>query len=401
MKNILISAFISLLLIVIALNIPVHYFSIGGNENLGGTALTDISGSDNLTNFPTTYNANNLIIEGALDTIEGTTTNSTITTLSGLTTADSLTSASALATVGTITSGTWSATDVAVAAGGTGKSSWTQYLIPYADTTTSFSQIAIGTSGQFLTSNGAGAAPTFTTGSVDQAQAYNWTGAHTWTNATAAFFNLQASATSGEPFILAGKSLFFSSPYDGEAGAATTTAATSSAMLLVGDGSTGELRFGSPFSRVLHSTTTDRVANTTTETVLFGIKIPANVLAAQDVIEGTLNISDFDNASGSFTLKMYYGGTSMCSLAVTTGVADKRGKITFNLVVGSGGATQEGGMFFVAAEAGSTEYIDGTVTCAASENVAIENNFTITGTFSASSQGITSASGYAELKKHY
>jgi len=52
-------------------------------------------------------------------------------------------------------------TDVAVADGGTGKSSWTQYLIPYADTTTSFSQIAIGTSGQVLTSNGAGAAPTF------------------------------------------------------------------------------------------------------------------------------------------------------------------------------------------------------------------------------------------------
>ena len=52
-------------------------------------------------------------------------------------------------------------TDLAVADGGTGKSSWTQYLIPYADTTTSFSQIAIGTSDQVLTSNGAGLAPTF------------------------------------------------------------------------------------------------------------------------------------------------------------------------------------------------------------------------------------------------
>ncbi len=52
-------------------------------------------------------------------------------------------------------------TDVAVADGGTGKSSWTQYLIPYADTTTSFSQIAIGTDGQVLTSGGAGVAPSF------------------------------------------------------------------------------------------------------------------------------------------------------------------------------------------------------------------------------------------------
>jgi hypothetical protein len=56
--------------------------------------------------------------------------------------------------------------DVAVVDGGTGKSSWTQYLIPYADTTTSFSQIAIGLSGQVLTSNGAGSAPTFQTLSV-------------------------------------------------------------------------------------------------------------------------------------------------------------------------------------------------------------------------------------------
>jgi len=50
---------------------------------------------------------------------------------------------------------------VGVANGGSGKTSWTQWLIPYADTTTSFSQVAIGTSGQVLTSNGAGAAPTF------------------------------------------------------------------------------------------------------------------------------------------------------------------------------------------------------------------------------------------------
>jgi hypothetical protein len=47
--------------------------------------------------------------------------------------------------------------------GGTGLATWTQYLIPYAATTTSIGQIAIGTSGQVLTSNGAGAAPTFQT----------------------------------------------------------------------------------------------------------------------------------------------------------------------------------------------------------------------------------------------
>lgn len=45
-------------------------------------------------------------------------------------------------------------TDVAVGDGGTGKSSWTQYGIPYNDTTTSFSQIAIGAGGYYLTVNG-------------------------------------------------------------------------------------------------------------------------------------------------------------------------------------------------------------------------------------------------------
>ena len=45
--------------------------------------------------------------------------------------------------------------------GGTGLASWTQYLIPYAATTTSIGQIAIGTDGQVLTSAGAGVAPAF------------------------------------------------------------------------------------------------------------------------------------------------------------------------------------------------------------------------------------------------
>jgi hypothetical protein len=49
-----------------------------------------------------------------------------------------------------------------VANGGTNKASWTQWGIPYADTTTSFAQIASGSSGQILRSNG-GAAQGWTT----------------------------------------------------------------------------------------------------------------------------------------------------------------------------------------------------------------------------------------------
>lgn len=74
--------------------------------------------------------------------------------------------------------------------GGTGLSSWTQYLIPYAATTTSIGQIAIGTSGQLLTSNGAGAAPTFQTAGGMQ---------YTDTRfKTAAYFDYDTSTASGD-----------------------------------------------------------------------------------------------------------------------------------------------------------------------------------------------------------
>ena len=72
-----------------------------------------------------------------------------------------LTLAGNLSVGGIVDTGAWEATDIGVAHGGTGKSDWTQYLIPYADTTTSFSQIAIGTNGQVLTSNGAGSVASF------------------------------------------------------------------------------------------------------------------------------------------------------------------------------------------------------------------------------------------------
>lgn len=91
---------------------------------------------------------------------------STITTLAPDTattqaTQAGITTCANLTTVGTIGAGTWQGTTVAFNQGGTGLASWTQYLIPYAATTTSIGQIAIGTATHVLTSNGAGAAPTF------------------------------------------------------------------------------------------------------------------------------------------------------------------------------------------------------------------------------------------------
>ncbi len=48
-----------------------------------------------------------------------------------------------------------------VESGGTGQTAWTQYLMLYADTANSLSQVPIGTSGQVLTSNGGGSVASF------------------------------------------------------------------------------------------------------------------------------------------------------------------------------------------------------------------------------------------------
>ena len=58
---------------------------------------------------------------------------------------------SSITTLGTITTGTWNATPIAATYGGTGQSSYSVGATLYADTTTSLSQLPIGTSGQVLT----------------------------------------------------------------------------------------------------------------------------------------------------------------------------------------------------------------------------------------------------------
>ena len=71
-----------------------------------------------------------------------------------------------ITTVGTIGTGVWQGTDVAVGFGGTGKSTFTAYSVICAGTTATgaFQNVSgLGTSGQLLTSNGAGALPTWQT----------------------------------------------------------------------------------------------------------------------------------------------------------------------------------------------------------------------------------------------
>src|SRR3990167_10071026 len=142
---------LTLVLFVMFVNLPAKYFSSSywfPSEAFGTVALTDISSGDTLSAFPTVQNANNTILENVLNTIIGTTTITTLTT------------ASSLATVGTITSGTWNATAIAVNKGGTGTTSPSVWMVMLGNGANGLTMASsTGTTGQFLTSNGAGPYP--------------------------------------------------------------------------------------------------------------------------------------------------------------------------------------------------------------------------------------------------
>lgn len=189
--KILISTLISAALLIGSFNIPAKYLSldnwIPGDRDFG--AFSTITSTDNLADFPTTYNAN------LVKTIEvGTTSVASITTLSGLTTA------TALASIGTITSGVWNGTAVTAAYGGTGSTTLSSNQVLLGNGTGIVKTVnGFGTSGQSLVSNGAATAPSWQSVSFDTAANYTNTGLWTFSNGliTTASSTLNATTTIG------------------------------------------------------------------------------------------------------------------------------------------------------------------------------------------------------------
>lgn len=94
-----------------------------------------------------------------------------------------------ITTLGTITTGTWNATAIDVAHGGTGATTFTAYSPIFAGTTSTgvCQSISIGTAGQVLTSNGAGALASFQTA----------TNSLSYVNETPTTFTMTANHTYG------------------------------------------------------------------------------------------------------------------------------------------------------------------------------------------------------------
>ena len=139
-----------------------------------GATLTTISGSTNIKDLGTILPANfNALNSGKIEV--GTTSVASITTLENL------------VSVGTITTGVWSGTAIAVGKGGTGTTSPSQYQVVLGNGSNGLTVASsTGTSGQFLTSNGAGAYPNWQSSTVNQAADYTWTGTHTFATSTMA-----------------------------------------------------------------------------------------------------------------------------------------------------------------------------------------------------------------------
>src|SRR3990167_6535630 len=146
-------------------------------EQRYGATITTIAGTDTLSNSRSVINTNFTNLNS--DKIE------VSTTTMGL-----LTSAPNLATIGTITTGIWNGTGIDVARQGTGTTTICLNNVILGNTTSGFKCTnGHGTSGQFLTSGGAGAVPTWTTSSINEAGTYTWTGAHTFNTAATTTIN--------------------------------------------------------------------------------------------------------------------------------------------------------------------------------------------------------------------
>lgn len=110
---------------------------LGQHTNLG--AFTSLNSSDQLTNFPTTYNANlNKTIE------VGTTSVASITTLANL------------VTIGTITGGTWQGATIREVYGGTDQTSYSVGDLLYGTSGSNLSKLPIGSNEQVLTASSTG-----------------------------------------------------------------------------------------------------------------------------------------------------------------------------------------------------------------------------------------------------
>ena len=158
-----------------------------------GSTLTTITGTTKVSDLDTILTANFNALNA--DKIEVSTTTMSL-----------LTSVPNLVTIGTITTGVWNGTGIDVARQGTGTTTLCSNNVLLGNAGSGFKCTnGHGASGEFLTSNGAGVAPTWQASSVSLTNDYAWTGEHSFTSATSTVADItKLTVVSGGTFTLNG-----------------------------------------------------------------------------------------------------------------------------------------------------------------------------------------------------
>lgn len=193
--NILLNIGLSLLVMLTSLVGVYNYLPLSVLEYLNtqkhklGATITTIAGTDTLSSSRTTINDNFTNLNSGKTEVSS-------SSIAAITTLANLTSAASLATVGTITSGTWTGSVIDVARQGTGTTSPSLYRVILGNAANGLTVASgTGSTGQFLTSNGSGAYPSWQTSAVDQGINYTWTGIHGFGSSTpAARVGIQGNA---------------------------------------------------------------------------------------------------------------------------------------------------------------------------------------------------------------
>jgi|SRR3990167_3663188 len=192
MLNFLATTLISAIVTLVSAFGIYQYLPLSALETLqkqefkAGAAITSILGTDTISSSRSVINTNFTNLNNGK--IENSTTSvAAITTLSSL------------ATVGTITSGTWTGSVIDVARQGTGTTSPSRYQVILGNGSNGLTVASsTGTSGQFLTSNGANAYPSWQTSAIDTGIAYTWTNNHIFSASTTlngAVLNIASAST--------------------------------------------------------------------------------------------------------------------------------------------------------------------------------------------------------------
>jgi len=178
LKTILISFLVSAVSIIgFYYYLPFEINELNSGEEMLGTTITTIAGSDTLKNSRTTINNNFAALNNGKVEVS-TTSMALITTLKNL------------VSVGTLTTGTWNASTLTVAYGGTGSTTLLSNAVLLGNGTGMLKAVPASDDGKVLTLTGG--VPAWGDGTIDQTLNYNWTGKHSWTTGTTTF-NSQAT----------------------------------------------------------------------------------------------------------------------------------------------------------------------------------------------------------------